>query len=82
MYVELEAKEDKFEVEKSSLHERIIRIEGISESGREHIVLGLARFTTSQKANLVLQHMENRHLNESDLRNVFVLNAEQNGDLT
>lgn len=81
MYIALEAKEEKFEIEKSSLQERLQRIEGLSEAGRELIALGLARFTTAQTANKVLQHLESKQLNESDLRTVFVINSELNADL-
>ena len=81
MYIALEAKEEKFEIEKSSLREKLQRIEVLSEAGRELIALGLARFTTAETANKVLQHLESKQLNESDLRTVFVLNSELNGDL-
>lgn len=81
MYKELEVNEAEFERKKSSLRKMLQNSEDISETDRELISTGLVRFTTVLTLDQVLQRLRSKQLTESDLRTVFVVNAEVNEDL-
>lgn len=81
LYKELEVNEAEFERKKSSLRKMLQNSEDISETDRELISTGLVRFTTVLTLDQVLQRLRSKQLTESDLRTVFVVNAEVNEDL-
>ena len=81
LFSEFEARENEHEIAKSLLLKKLHHIEGLTETGHEFIATSLAHFTTEKTTTKVLEDLKNRLLSESDLRIVFVLNAELNGDL-